>query len=64
MKLKELKEVIYTDLIINDQRSNNNYLDVWKDGEIFKKYEEYEVVGLRAVNTNSGVGLYLVVSVR
>lgn len=64
MKLKELKNVIYSDLIINDQRNSGVYMDVWKDGDVFAKFEDYEVIGLRAVNVDKGNGIYLVVSVK
>ena len=64
MKLKELKEVIYSDLIIIDHNTNHCYEDVWKDGEIFAKYSDYEVIGIRSVTNSNGTIDYIQISVK
>lgn len=47
MKLKELKDVIFTDLTIIDSRTNNTYNNVIVWSEDFDCLENAEVIGIR-----------------
>ena len=60
-RLKEFKDLICCDLVL--VTPNIVIYDVWKDGAVFAKYENYPVIGLRAVNEFKGhIGPYLVIS--
>lgn len=56
MKLKELQDLIFDDLIIVDGK--NRYKDIYKYGEIFERLSNLEVIGIRSEDT------YIVISVR
>lgn len=54
--LKDLQELIYDDLMI--VHKNNKYKNVYKYDDIFKAFENYEVIGIRSEDT------YVVISIR
>jgi len=56
MKLKELQDLIFDDLILDD--GEHQYKDIYKYGEIFEKLSNSEVIGIRTD------GSYLIISVR
>lgn len=56
MKLKELQDLIFDDLIIKTK--TGTYKDVYKYGNIFEKLSNTEIIGIRSEGT------YLIISVR
>ena len=56
MKLKELQELIFDDLIIDTGKYK--YKDVDKNGSVFKGLQNTTVIGIRSEGT------YVVISVR
>lgn len=57
MKLNELKNLILCDLIIDTGKERIK--DVWKEGPIFKRLSDKEIIGLRTDEHG-----YLIISVR
>lgn len=68
LKLRELKDVIKTDLIIYDATETRNFNNVDVHGTIFEKYSDYDVIGIRTVikySQYTGKNIaYLVVSIK
>lgn len=64
LKLKDLKNVINTNLTLYDMKNKRFCTYVNVDGELFKHYGEFEVVSIRDYTSCTHVDSGIVISIR